>query len=103
MTYISILNISKFFVQYDEWNFHFMSWLLEHPVLYYNCSKGNEINEKRIQKMTMEEIVNKLNEWIDADHDFSEESINEFCLTYARTYDEYQGLRYTVCGCIEEN
>ena len=53
--------------------------------------------------MTIEEIANKLNEWIDADHDFSEESINEFCLTYARTYDEYQGLWYTVCGCIEEN
>lgn len=53
--------------------------------------------------MTMEEIVNKLNKWIDNDHDFSEESINEFCLTYARTYDEYQGLWYTVCGCIEEN
>ena len=53
--------------------------------------------------MDMEMIANKLNEWIDNDHDFSEESINEFCLTYARTYDEYQSLWYTVCGCIEEN
>ena len=72
-------------------------------MLYYNCSKGNKINEKRIQKMTMEEIANKLNEWIGADHDFSEESMHQFCLTYARNYDEYQGLWYTVCGCIEEN
>ena len=53
--------------------------------------------------MTMEEIANKLNEWIDADHDFSEESMHQFCLAYARNYDEYMGLWYTVCGCIEEN
>lgn len=52
--------------------------------------------------MSKEEIAIKFAEWIDADHDFSEESINQFCLTYARTYDEYQGLWYMLCGCIEE-
>lgn len=50
---------------------------------------------------SMEEIANALNEWIDADHDFSEESITEFCLTYAHNYDEYMGLWYAVCSCIE--
>lgn len=52
--------------------------------------------------MDMEKIANLLNEWIDKGHDFSEESINQFCLTYANSYDEYMGLWYTVCGCIEE-
>lgn len=28
--------------------------------------------------------------------------MNDFCNTYARNYDEYMGLWYTVCGCIEE-
>ena len=31
--------------------------------------------------MDMEMIASKLNEWIDNDHDFSEESIHQFCLT----------------------
>lgn len=52
--------------------------------------------------MTIEKIAELLNEWIDNDHDFSAESMNNFCNTYARNYDEYMGLWYTVCGCIEE-
>lgn len=52
--------------------------------------------------MTTEKIAELLNEWIDNDHDFSKESMNDFCNTYARNYDEYMGLWYTVCGCIEE-
>lgn len=52
--------------------------------------------------MTIEKIAELLNEWIDNDHDFSAESMNDFCNTYARNYDEYMGLWYTVCGCIEE-
>ena len=53
--------------------------------------------------MTIEKIAELLNEWIDNDHDFSAESMNDFCNTYARNYDEYMGLWYPVCGCIEEN
>ena len=52
--------------------------------------------------MTREWIAEKLTEWIDHDHDFSEKSINDFCNTYANNYDEYMALWYTVCGCIEE-
>ena len=52
--------------------------------------------------MTREWIAEKLTEWIDHDHDFSEKSINDFCNTYANSYDEYMALWYTVCGCIEE-
>lgn len=52
---------------------------------------------------TLEEIANALNKWIDADHDFSNDSITQFCLTYSYTYDEYMALWYTVCGCIQED
>ena len=53
--------------------------------------------------MDREWIAEKLNEWIDRDHDFSRESINQFCLENSFSYDEYMALWYTVCGCIEED
>ena len=72
-------------------------------MLYYNCSKGTEIKWNEELNMTREWIAEKLNEWIDHDHDFSKESINDFCNTYANSYDEYMALWYEVCGCIEED
>lgn len=53
--------------------------------------------------MDREWIAEKLNEWIDHDHDFSRESINQFCLENSFSYDEYMALWYEVCGCIEED
>lgn len=51
--------------------------------------------------MTLEKLATLLNEWIDNDHDFSADSLDAFCRENARTYDEYQGMWYNVCGLVE--
>lgn len=53
--------------------------------------------------MTFRNIAVLLNEWIDNNHDLSAESLDVFCRKYARTYDEYQGMWYSVCGLITED
>ena len=41
--------------------------------------------------MTIEELNEKLVEWIDADG-ISEESMNDFANTYATSYEEYNAI-----------
>lgn len=53
--------------------------------------------------LTREHIAELLNKWIDMGHDFSEESMNDFCNVYADSYDEYTMLWYEAQGCIEED
>ena len=49
------------------------------------------MKEKGINQMTIEELNEKLVEWIDA-YGISEESMNDFANTYATSYEEYNAI-----------
>jgi hypothetical protein len=58
--------------------------------------------EKEIIKMTMNEIAIAWEEWLE-NHEYTSESVNDFCNIYATSYEEYTALYELLADALEEN
>lgn len=51
--------------------------------------------------MTMNEVAILWEEWLE-DHEYTSESVNDFCNIYATSYEEYMALYELLADALEE-